>query len=53
MDKKNYKRIDWSERKAIEECVSFGDTNGNVFSSTLSPDGEWIEGTRTQNQIQE
>lgn len=50
---KNYKRIDWSKRKPIEECVSSGDTTGNIFSATLSPDGEWVADTRTENQMEE
>ena len=38
MDKKSYKRIDWSKRKPIEECVPFGDTNGNHFDCEIRID---------------
>lgn len=53
MDKKSYKRIDWSKRKPIEECISSGDTNRNVFSATLNPDGEWVADAEDKNQIKE
>lgn len=35
---KNYKQIDWSKRKPIEECVSFGDTNGSHFDFVIGTD---------------
>ena len=53
MDKKKYKRIDWPKHNPIEKCVSSVDTNGNVFSVTLNPDGEWVADTRPENQMEE
>lgn len=53
MDKKNYNCIDWSKHKPIEKCVSSGDTNWNVFSATLNPDGEWVADTQPENQMEE
>lgn len=35
---KNYKRIDWSKRKPIEECISSGDTNGSHFDFVIDTD---------------
>lgn len=53
MDKKVYKRIDWSKRKPKEECNSSGDKNINIFSATLNSDGEWATDKQSKNQIEE
>ena len=38
MEKKNYKRIDWSKRKPIGQCLSSGDTNRSHFDLTINID---------------
>lgn len=37
---KNYKRIDWSKRKPIEECVYSGDTNNYHLDITIKQDND-------------
>lgn len=52
MDKKQYKRIDWSKCPPINNTYS-GCTNRNVFAMILNEDGEWVIDPDFQKKIEE